>query len=711
MHLAMNLHTRRRALLLLAACAIAVVLAVLYRKFVRSTPRVIVVAQVDAAAGLDVGTVTWAPTGAILSATRVSATEVALECDPRALSGKLHLEIAGACPVDLSLEDARPGEERRIALTPWIDLGDGLAQAGFDAAFELKVHAGCTQATVGRITWRQIEGPPLASMTEDENGFVLRARTLPLAQTLPEPRPWGIVPVSPRTRAEHVLEASWFGDGANVRRVVRVASAARATGVPSLALGQRVMLGGNDWRVRERPREGSANVVVSGGVATFEADASGRWVLEDGAGRPLALRAGLYDRAPLDCGRSDCHARAAADAAVSPMTHVLERGLEGAFGPTYDLRCTLPCHAVGEPGLRDGGFAQIARELGFALIVSPGAGRWGELPRPLRRLGGVGCTSCHGPAAIPEKDARWSILRSDVCATCHDAPPRYGHVLAWSRSRMARADAIPQTRANARCATCHTTSGFLASIGVRSAPEETPAGVGPIGIGCAACHAPHGAHEGGALLRRVPERRTLDSQRDLAASRICIGCHSPLGARGAGDATADASETPPASAAALWLGRRAAPSEEDAAGAPAPHAIVGSCVGCHAGAQGDTLRGASHSFAANADRCRRCHASAPRERPGPTGLLVQGRAAALLARLSSCGVVTKSAPIEGGPPHANDGLRIGGPRPLRRAAWNTLLVLEDPAAGAHNAPFARALLDEAESLANSSCAAGPRRPE
>ena len=33
------------------------------------------------------------------------------------------------------------------------------------------------------------------------------------------------------------------------------------------------------------------------------------------------------------------------------------------------------------------------------------------------------------PGALPE--ARWSILRADVCAYCHDAPPRYGHVEGW----------------------------------------------------------------------------------------------------------------------------------------------------------------------------------------------------------------------------------------------------------------------------------------
>jgi hypothetical protein len=38
--------------------------------------------------------------------------------------------------------------------------------------------------------------------------------------------------------------------------------------------------------------------------------------------------------------------------------------------------------------------------------------------------------------------------------------------------------------------------------------------------------------------------------------------------------------------------------------------------------------------------------------------------------------------------------------PLGRAAWDVALVLEDPAAAAHNAPYARLLLAAAERALN-----------
>jgi predicted CXXCH cytochrome family protein len=229
------------------------------------------------------------------------------------------------------------------------------------------------------------------------------------------------------------------------------------------------------------------------------------------------------------------------------MTSVLARGLDGGLGPGYDPGCAAVCHALGEPGLADGGWHDVARELG---ISTAAPGRWAAVPRALRRLGGVGCAACHGPGAIPEASARWSILRAEVCATCHDAPPRYPLVAGWRSSRMARADAAPGARAEG-CRDCHTTAGFLAAAGVRPLGAPAPDEVGPIGIACAACHAPHGPH-GARLVREG----------------VCARCH-------------------PAEAAML-------------VGPPAPHASV-PCTGCH--------DGVGHTFAVRPQACVRCHPS------------------------------------------------------------------------------------------------------
>src|SRR5262249_22353462 len=139
------------------------------------------------------------------------------------------------------------------------------------------------------------------------------------------------------------------------------------------------------------------------------------------------------------------------------MTRIFFRGVSGQLGPDYDPRCAVACHAIGEPGLDDGGFVSVAPRFEDARLLPRGEpGAWDHLPSVLPRLGGVGCTGCHGPGAIPERTGRWAILRVEVCASCHDAPPRYGHVVAWRTSAMARSDAQAETRVG-RCAACHTT--------------------------------------------------------------------------------------------------------------------------------------------------------------------------------------------------------------------------------------------------------------
>jgi hypothetical protein len=212
----------------------------------------------------------------------------------------------------------------------------------------------------------------------------------------------------------------------------------------------------------------------------------------------------------------------------------------------------------------------------------------------------------------------------------------------------------------------HATSGFLSSLGVPPKVREPMPKQAPLGIACAACHAPHADHPSRALLRDVPFPATLGTPQDsFAASRVCMACHAPV----------DGETYPSASAAEVWLG----PSAD-----LAPHrAVPGGCVGCHAGPMdGGASRGTSHSFAADRERCKSCHAEERVEDLGRGGKRVRERAIALSSRLSTLG-----APL-----HARE--RDG--HVLSSVARDLALILEDPAAWAHNAPFARKVLDDAE---------------
>jgi hypothetical protein len=372
------------------------------------------------------------------------------------------------------------------------------------------------------------------------------------------------------------------------------------------------------------------------------------------------------------------------------MTAILQRELER--GPPEYPACALGCHTAGEPGAKDGGFSHVASEIGLrAADLEAFAGAWDDLPRALRRLGGVGCLACHGPGAIPEPSARVAILRTDVCAYCHDAPPRYGHVEAWRSSAMARSDRDPHAGIEQACARCHTTSGFLAQQGAR-ADALAVAGskrrvAEPIGITCAACHAVHDPAPAGtppALLRPVRMPTLLADQPVDPRSRVCTPCHTP-----GVDETA-----PSASAAALIAGRGGInPSTGVPLEGPAPHGRVdGGCVACHRAGPSGLERGAGHAFAADRDACRRCHPNLDDEAPRE----LRGRAQMLWAKLEprvTTPLRFRRSPDR--PPHASPP-KLDPKTPLGRAARNVLLVLEDPAAAEHNLPYARKLLDASE---------------
>jgi hypothetical protein len=262
---------------------------------------------------------------------------------------------------------------------------------------------------------------------------------------------------------------------------------------------------------------------------------------------------------------------------------------------------------------------------------------------------------------------------------------------------MARADQDPRTMREPACARCHTTAGFLSTLatGEPAAADakidrRPPPEVGPVGLSCAACHAVHehgGARAGtpaAPLLRATPVPALLADAVPATAerSRVCLGCHTP-GRDAAGAAT---------SAAALWMGRGGVDPRTGAPlTAPAPHAkIAGGCVGCHRAGPAGLERGAGHAFATDARACASCH---------PRGLLADDLRARAAALWDGWCARTRCTEAGARPPHAG-GARMFTATPPGRAAWNVALVLEDPAAAAHNAPYARMLLDSAEKALN-----------
>lgn len=589
----------------------------------------------------------------------------------------IRMELAAEVPVDISAPGACPlhlvpaRDATEIRLEPRVRLLGPGADVGYDASFEVSLQVRCSSVAAGSVIWES-SGSPLFERTILDGGYRFRARTDAEPARLGAARPGELLAISPAERAETRLVARWTGpDGATAQSSMRITAAPRSRGLPNIAIGERALLGGRGYRVLRRPPLAVADPMPWGKVTSLVPDAEGIWEVAATDGALLRLFASRYDSVPLDCGRADCHAQETHAAAASPMTSTFRR-LLAKPGSTAELECTFGCHTTGEPGAADGGFSHAFSELGLSHGELPS---WDSLPRNLRRTGGVGCLACHGPGQLPQPSARSGILRTEVCAYCHDAPPRYTHVQALRSGAMATSDNSPSTRRSAACARCHTTWGFLDAIkpermGARMPPDQATG----MGITCAACHAVHddtAAMPG--LLRRVNVAAPYQDLPESAVERsgACLYCHSPTDGVGP-------------SSAAIWAGIGALdPESQEPLTGPAPHAAVpGGCVGCHVQAPDAGPRGQSHTFRADSSSCRRCHG----DRSASPGLVA--RAERLLAQVLT-------GPQSGIPVHAQT-RRPAGPR--ERALSLVRFVLEDRGAATHNPRYAEALLERAESV-------------
>ncbi len=615
---------------------------------------------------------TVAPAGALVSRQRQPGSlGIEIERD----AGAVTLAVPGACPVRVDTSVARPSPEERVELLPLFELGPRERIVGLSASFELSAVSNCREAAAASVSFRVTGGAAVSELTSAEQGRVLRAKTAGTRALgkLPE---WGIVPVSAGETLRTVFEATVVsGDGAKLVQQLGVAATARASGLPNVALSHPVLVAGQKLALKTKPEGSQAKLRAVDALSELVPDVAGNYTLSDASGHEIKLKSARYDSTALDCGRSDCHRAISESSALSPMTRVLAEDLDGPRR-LADPQCALPCHTTGEPGALDGGFAHVASEL--ALTGLPA--RYADLPRALVRLSGVGCLACHGPGAIPEQAGRHALLQSDVCAVCHDAPPRYGHVAAFGSSRMAEADRDPRARSEAACVGCHTSWGALGMAAHRP-PQDAP----PSGLDCAVCHDvhAHGARSRAgllapALLRELALPATLPDPPPsyFGVSRVCIACHAPESELGR-----------PAASAAAIVGGRGGLDPEGGLSSAGPHASdPRGCLSCHGSGPSELERGSGHAFRVGPDACQACHRTQP-ERDASLAT----RARALLEKLDGRAAKgDRESPL-----HATETGALPDTE-RARALFNVLLVIEDGAADVHNPAYADALLDSAE---------------
>jgi hypothetical protein len=600
-------------------------------------------------------------------ARRVARGVVALELR----QGPLRIELPGACP--LRVDTREPSLGRVHSMRSLFDAGPSERVVGLGESFTIVAEPNCDEARSARVSLTRSGGAALTHWSVSPDGRSASGVTtteLPLRSDS-----FGIIPVSAaeqrRLRAELTLRVE-LGP-VQSERVLGISAVARSSGLPNVGLSHPLLLSGKGWQLEQKPDDSRAQLRAVSGVLELRPDVPGRYRLRDDAGRELSVHSGRFDQMPLDCGRSDCHGALAKSAAASPMAQALASDLGGCHS-LEKPECAVACHTTGEPGTDDGGFAHVASVIGMPALPS----EYEELPTALQRLGGVGCMACHGAAAIPEPSARWAVLRSDVCAVCHDAPPRYGHVQALQTSRMAHADREPSTRAPG-CARCHTSWGAVG----RSAPPEE---IGGFGLTCSTCHAVHAPASAQqrtehGLLRDLPAPATLPSPPAsfLGISRVCVSCHSP----------SSQALPPEATAAALIAGQGGLePLTGEPLSLTSPHAAAPrGCLSCHDSGPDELVLGKNHAFRANQSACKRCH-----ESPVGRDASISARAESLLAKLDPS---RRRAPAH----HALARSADADPR-RARAIYDVLLVLEDPAADVHHPRYARALLEAAERVAS-----------
>jgi len=183
-------------------------------------------------------------------------------------------------------------------------------------------------------------------------------------------------------------------------------------------------------------------------------------------------------------------------------------GVDGAEGDHYGSSC-IRCHTLGydkSPSATNGGFDDVATANSWSFPTHPAPGSFAAMPASLKKLTGMQCESCHGPAANHTTGGAppSGSMSSETCAFCHDKPANHDRYYLWTQSghsnlQMAFDEATRESRevavkngkysaGPASCARCHAGSGFVAYLDQRncsnaaSFPSSQGGAAGPLVI-------------------------------------------------------------------------------------------------------------------------------------------------------------------------------------------------------------------------------------
>ncbi|MFO1477134.1 MAG: cytochrome c3 family protein [Verrucomicrobiota bacterium] len=187
----------------------------------------------------------------------------------------------------------------------------------------------------------------------------------------------------------------------------------------------------------------------------------------------------------------------------TPHATFFTRAIDGQVSSHYSKNC-ISCHVVGydtNTNAVNGGFDDIANQLGWNFPTVLTNGNWAAMPSALQNLANIQCENCHGPgsehaAALGNTNvSNWPRVAVNYwagdCAVCHDATPQHIHVQEWNASGHAVAPRTPSGPTRNNCVRCHTAGGFEGYSENINNTNKYATNTVYQSIGCQACHDPH----------------------------------------------------------------------------------------------------------------------------------------------------------------------------------------------------------------------------
>ena len=222
-----------------------------------------------------------------------------------------------------------------------------------------------------------------------------------------------------------------------------------------------------------------------------------------------------------------CHEDKAEGWAATRHATKLIRELDGLGSSFYNEGC-IECHTAGfdeAATAANGGFDDIAHELGWEFPAELQLGNFDSMPDELKAVSNIQCENCHGPGSehFGQKDRISVSTSSGDCAQCHDEKPYHTKNAEWNLSKHAVATRYPTGEGRSSCVGCHSGIGFIDRMdGIAQSERRTEWEA----VVCATCHDPHSGdtpHQ----LRGVQEVALMNGTtiRGGGNGRICMNCH------------------------------------------------------------------------------------------------------------------------------------------------------------------------------------------